>query len=249
MQSEIPLRRCWKSSTIAAWKQAARAENAAATGKAYAQTLLDLVKAFERVPYRVLRREASRLGYPLRILRLTIAAYKLPRVIRVGEAISDIIFAVRGMVAGSGSATTEMRLAMIHIVDAAIVAHPTVEPTLVVDDVSSEKAGEADDIAEELGSFTWMLVQLIRADDMEVSATKSLVSASNPSLGKAIEYKLQVEQANYDQSFAGSTRSTPNDSPSPPPGISPQEVSAPPVSMSIDRWPLWRGCRRGPGGG
>ena len=100
-------------------------------------------------------------------------------------------------------------------------------PRFFVDDVSSEKDGEVDDITEELGSFTWRAVQLIRGDDMEVSATKSLVSASNPSLGKAIEYKLQVEQAKYDQSLTGTTRSTPNDSPSPPQGLSPQEVSPP----------------------
>ena len=40
---------------------------------------------------------------------------------------------------------------MISILDDAIVAHPTVEPTLFVDDVAGEKDGEADDIAEELG--------------------------------------------------------------------------------------------------
>ena len=119
-----------KGSTVAAWKQAARAEIAAATGKDYAQSLLDLIKAFERVPYRVLRREASRLGYPLRMLRLTIAAYKRPRVLRVGDAISDIVLAIRGRVAGSGDATTEMRLGMINILDEAIVVHPSVEPTL-----------------------------------------------------------------------------------------------------------------------
>merc|ERR1712086_932020 len=73
-----------KGSTVAAWKQAARAEIVAATKKQYAQSLLDLIKAFERVPYRVLRREAAKLGFPLRMFRLTSAAYKLPRVIRVG---------------------------------------------------------------------------------------------------------------------------------------------------------------------
>ena len=129
------------------------------------------------------------------MLRLAIAAYKLPRVLRVGDATSDIVFAIRGIVAGSGNATTEMRLGMISILDEAIVAHPTVEPTLFVDDVSGEKDGEADVIAEELGSFTWKVVQLIRADGMDVSASKSLVSASNPTLGKAIEHELQVEQA------------------------------------------------------
>ena len=73
-----------RGSTVAAWKQAARAEVAAASGEQYAPVLLDLVKAFERIPYRILRREADRLGYPLRLLKLAIATYKLPRVIRAG---------------------------------------------------------------------------------------------------------------------------------------------------------------------
>ena len=108
-----------RGSTVAAWKQASRAEVAAASEEKYAQVLLDLAKAFERIPYRVLMREALRLGYPLRLLRLAIATYRLPRVIRVGGAISDLVWAVRGIVAGSGLATTEMRLVMIDIVDKA----------------------------------------------------------------------------------------------------------------------------------
>ena len=66
-----------RGSTVAAWKQAARAEIAAASNEQYGQVLLDLVKAFERIPYRVLMREALRLSYPLRLLRLVIATYKL----------------------------------------------------------------------------------------------------------------------------------------------------------------------------
>ena len=92
-----------RGSTVAAWKQAARAEVAHVTGARYAQVLLDLVKAFERIPYRVLLREALKLCYPLRLLRLAIATYRLPRVIRGGESVSDLIWAVRGIVAGSGS--------------------------------------------------------------------------------------------------------------------------------------------------
>ena len=53
-----------RGSTVAAWKQAARTEVAAASGDQYAQVLLDLVTAFERIPYRVLLREAVRLKYP-----------------------------------------------------------------------------------------------------------------------------------------------------------------------------------------
>ena len=44
---------------MVAWKQPARAELSAALDAAYAQILLDLVKAFERIPYWVLTREAK----------------------------------------------------------------------------------------------------------------------------------------------------------------------------------------------
>ena len=83
-----------RGSTVAAWRQAARGELAAATGKCYAQVLLDVVKTFERIPYRVLKREADRLGYPIRMIRLAIATYWLHRVIRLGTAFSDLVVAL-----------------------------------------------------------------------------------------------------------------------------------------------------------
>ena len=49
----------------------------------YAQALLDLVKAFNRIPLWLLVREAIALGYPLRVLRLSVAVCKLSRVIRI----------------------------------------------------------------------------------------------------------------------------------------------------------------------
>ena len=61
-------------------------------------------------------------------MKLAIATYKLPGVIRVCNAISDLVWAIRGIVAGSGLATTEMRLVMIDIVDKAMLAHPTIVP-------------------------------------------------------------------------------------------------------------------------
>ena len=85
-----------RGSTVAAWRQAARGELVAAIGKCYAQVLLDLVKAVERIPYRVPTREADRLGYPIRMIRLAIATYRLPRVIRIGTAFSDLVEAIKG---------------------------------------------------------------------------------------------------------------------------------------------------------
>ena len=99
--------------------------------------------------------------------------------IRVGTAYSDLVWALRGIVAGSGLATSEMRIVMINIVDNALLRHPTVEPTLFVDDLSGEQDGVEDVIVSELGGFTEHVIRRIHADGMEVSDTKSLVSASN----------------------------------------------------------------------
>ena len=74
-----------KGAAVASWQQAARAELATCCHHAeWACTLLDLVKAFERVPHDILFREARRLKYPLWLLRLSLATYRLVRVVRVG---------------------------------------------------------------------------------------------------------------------------------------------------------------------
>ena len=118
----------------AAWKQAARAELATTMTESavYAQALLDLVKAFDRVPLWLLIREARIMGYPLKLLRLSIAVYKMARAIRIGTVVSFQVWGLRGITAGSGFATTEMRLVMVRVVDRALRLHPAVFPTLFV---------------------------------------------------------------------------------------------------------------------
>ena len=109
------------SATVAARKQGFRAELAAASGRSvnHCEALLDLVKAFDMVPRWVLIREGLDLGYPLWLLRLSLATYRMKRVIRVRKVVSGEVRAFRGMTAGSGFATTEMRLAMINLVERA----------------------------------------------------------------------------------------------------------------------------------
>ena len=56
---------------VAAWKQAAAAELGMTMEEyaSYADALLDLVKAFDKVPLWLLVREAIAMGYPLEVLR------------------------------------------------------------------------------------------------------------------------------------------------------------------------------------
>ena len=88
--------------------------------------MLGLVKALERIPHHVLVREAAGLGYPGWLIRLAVATRGARRVLRLWQALSQEVVAVRGITAGSGSATTEMRITMIRIVDRALVVHPSV---------------------------------------------------------------------------------------------------------------------------
>ena len=78
-----------KGANVAAWKQAAAAELAATalTAIRYGQALLDFVRAFDRIPYALIVREAIALEYPLHILRLSVATYRIKRVIRIRNVV------------------------------------------------------------------------------------------------------------------------------------------------------------------
>ena len=65
----------------AAWQAAFVAEAAALTKVDFAESLVDLLKEFETVPHHVLAAAATAKGYPIRILRLSLAAYRFPRMI------------------------------------------------------------------------------------------------------------------------------------------------------------------------
>ena len=181
-----------KGANVAAWKQAARAELARALpGVEYGQVLLDLVKAFERVPHHVLVREAARLQFPLWVLRLSLAAYRLGRVLRVDGAISSVVVAVRGITAGSGLATTEMRILLLHIVDRACALYPAVTPTLFVDDLSAEVAGTKRYILRNLIPFVICVCDGMTDALLEVSQKKSVCTASCDDIGVALAAGLR----------------------------------------------------------
>ncbi len=152
--------------------------------------LLDLVKAFERVPHDVLVREAIRQGYPLTMLRLSLAAYRLDRTVRVGDATSVAMMASRGITAGSGLATTELRVLMLDIIDTALRGVIGVTVTLYVDDVSAEAAGTQRTVVDSLAQCVLAICDRMTEDRLEVSAKKSVCTASTKRLGTALSEKL-----------------------------------------------------------
>ena len=99
MRIRLPIAQAWQSAherpyfyagpakgaTVAAWKQAARAELGSSLRLDHAIVLLDLVKAFDNVPHDWLVRQARRHGFNLYLLRLSLAACSLARTVRIGR--------------------------------------------------------------------------------------------------------------------------------------------------------------------
>ena len=163
----------------AAWQCAFRAENAALCKLNYAQALLDLVKAFEKVPHHHLARAARKRGYNLWLLRASIAAYRLPRAIGVDGVYTSLIIATCGITAGSVFATTELRLLMMDALDFTCNIWTSVQVTLYVDDATIENTGpgRGPEIVV-AGATDAMIHHLEQELELEVSLTKSTTNAA-----------------------------------------------------------------------
>ena len=99
----------------AAWVEAFCAESAALESESHAQALMDLTKAFETIPHDLLLDAAKCRGFPLALLRLSLAAYRLKRSVGIDGVYSRQIRATRGITAGSGFATSELRLLLLDV--------------------------------------------------------------------------------------------------------------------------------------
>jgi len=170
----------------AAWLSSFRAEAASLAGGSFAHSLLDLVKAFERVPHAPLA-AAARHGYCLWLLRMSLAAYRLPRTVGVDGCYSRLITATCGITAGSCFATTELRVLLLDVVDSTYKLYMTIDITLYVDDLTLACAGPEETVVAMVALATDHVVeQLEGVLDLTVSVKKSVTAACRTSLARRV---------------------------------------------------------------
>jgi len=138
-----------KGADVAAWKQSLMAEAASSMKLPYASTLLDLVKAFDSVPFDWLVKQAIKYGFNLWLLRLSIASYMLGRVLDIDGYCSVVIWVTRGIAAGSVLATIELRVLLLEFADACVSSSIYSRLTLYVDDATVETICTAKRICRE----------------------------------------------------------------------------------------------------
>ena len=125
----------------AAWMQAAKAEAAHMSKRCYGVVLVDLVKAFEKVPHHLVAAAAARRGYPLWVLRLSLDAYRMACTVLINGVCSRSIQASLGRTAGSGFATEELCCLLLDVMDEVVVQVPSASAALYVDDATLEVDG------------------------------------------------------------------------------------------------------------
>ena len=199
----------------AAWTAAFSAETATQNGKDHAAVLLDLVKAFEMVNHGELVSAAKKHGFSLKVLRLSLAAYRLARTIGIDEVYSDTVCATRGITAGSGFATTELRLLLVDLMFDLRRLWP-VEIKLYVDDLTISAQGGPEQVVGNLTSATDHAIKKFTGLGLEVSKSKSTAVASRAGLRRALVIKNHAKILRSSRaakllgtdSFSGKKRST-----------------------------------------
>jgi hypothetical protein len=175
---------------VAVQKQAARAELAACRQRDYAIVLLDLVKAFERVPYDWLVRQAQRYGYSLSLLRLTLAAYQLARVVGCNVVYAAAFIATHGITAGSTFATIELQVLLIEWIDEAAALCIAAALAVYVDDIGVETDWQELAVLSSLVEVVQCIVQNFQFMRLTFFHTENVCSSSRIRLGKAVAAAL-----------------------------------------------------------
>ena len=174
------------SAPRAAWMTEFHAEQAAREEMHFAQTMLDLVKAFELIPHHHIILAAIKHGYPLYLLRLSLAAYRLPRTVGIEGVYSRTVVACCGIVAGSGFATCELRVLILDVIDKATQLCPEIRLKVYVDDISVSAAHRyREQVAIWVASATDLIVTTFERDlDLQVSRKKSITFCSTLSIAR-----------------------------------------------------------------
>ena len=172
----------------ASWNEGFMAEFAAGVRADFLQALVDLVKCFETVPHDELLAAAKARNLPLTVLRLSLAAYRLARSLGVDGVYSATVVATRGITAGSGFATTELRVILFDlIIEVRRRWTFAFRLTVYVDDLTLSSNGTPRQVLHTmLRALSFIVNALQERLRMQVAPKKSFSLAGRPSLSKAL---------------------------------------------------------------
>ncbi len=178
-----------RSPTDAVWRQALRAEAATAGGGSTAAAILtDLEKFYEHLDHDLLIERARKHGFPTPLVRLAVAAYGGPRMIRMKEFVAEELHAERGVIAGCSLATTLTRVYTIDAYDELTLRCPAVRLDNYIDDNVLSAEGAPGEVAENLGQAAAALSEIVETQlQCRIARRKTKIIAADEKVGKRIQ--------------------------------------------------------------
>ena len=128
---------------------------------------------------------------------MSLAAYRLARTVRVSGVYAAAVRATRGITAGAGHATVELRVLLIEYLDEADRRSSLVTLTVYVDDIGAECTGRETLILQELVQVILFIVSKFTSMRLTFSDTKNVCCASRPLLGQALVRALPELSLRY----------------------------------------------------
>ena len=124
---------------------------------------------------------ASRLGFPMNLLRVALAAYRAPRrMLWDGNLCSREVRASRGIVAGAAGATFELAAYTVEIMRAHANAIPQVRLSLHVDDLAQSVEAITGEVAiRTMGDSSAFLISAFREAGLPFSTKKGVIMGSS----------------------------------------------------------------------
>ena len=142
------------------------------------------------IPHQELINAAASREYPLKLLRLSLAAYRLQCAVGINGLFAECVRATRGITAGSGHATAELRVLLIDMIASIQSRWPPasgVSLILYVDDLTIMATGSAQEVQDKINRITAFTTYILEdVLKLEVSTKKSVVTASTPQLAAKI---------------------------------------------------------------
>ena len=181
-----------RSPEATVWRQAVRAERAVGVGRAAATVLQDMRKFYEKFSIKRLAGQAVKLQVPSPLMKLPIAVYQGPRIIRNRQEVTAPMFAECGLPAGCGLADFWVRVYCITAFDAVVLASPRAEFDFYIDDLATSAVADTEEeVHDVIVSATTTLLDAVHNDlEAEVAKDKAATLASSPALAKRITASL-----------------------------------------------------------
>ena len=133
-----------------------------------------------------------RTHFPVRQLKLLLQLYRAARHVELDGVAGEVLRAQRGIIPGRAFATTLLQLLLVGPLREVRAAHPTVSSRVVVDDLSLQRFGGHNVVAQELERASTCMASKLTQAGCEIATKKSKVLSNSVFVRPKLQARLQA---------------------------------------------------------